>query len=164
MGSWVGCSACPFKGHPDTQCWAGTYAQSVCQILEGKRGDEETRESYRRMNYERSTGKGYNDFLPNRKVSAPSPKPGTPEFKRAGARGRLLVYIAENCGNRGDKIGQGCNCQYACGLGHGSFEPGIVSATDCMECIQGRPPRITSAQSAVEPPTPTPLELHHLSE
>ena len=63
MGSWVGCSACPFKDHPDTQCWAGTYAVGVPDPGR-QEGDEETPESYRRMNYERSTGRAATTSLP----------------------------------------------------------------------------------------------------
>lgn len=138
-----GCLACPYRHDPRYTCYAAVQGfVTLCTGLAGERGQEKV-DGFRRFIVEQTSGivLPEDDGQPARELPDVRPKV-SPEL----AWTLLRMRQGDLCSQRGDKIGQGCHCEYECKSGHGWFEPGIVTVQGCIECVQGRPPKRNSPE------------------
>lgn len=133
-----GCQGCEFRDS-EIQCWClVSNGQAMCGYINGERGDEETREAYRKLIRQFTTGVVEDESLP------PAPPPAIVIVEQNPTMSiqetvEMLRRINE-CPDHGEKIGVGCNCLHRCKRGYG--KNGEVSFHDCQDCLNGKPYQI----------------------
>ena len=129
------CPGCEYRDDPDQLCWcAANGFVGICDGVNGKRGDHRV--------------KGMKAIVRFHTVGEPLPMEaeppriivtGEPIARVTVQQAVLRLKEIEACPDRGAKIGDGCDCLYACNKGHGSGYAGEVSLYDCQDCLDGNP-------------------------
>lgn len=136
--SYTPCDSCPEGELEGLPCWAGSNGfKGICAGVCGRKVAEDA-PAFRRLVIEKSHGR-----------PAPGPPPAadhpTTETPRPPAKQILFgnkginIKAIQECPDRGEKIGDGCNCLHVCRKGHGSGFAGEVSLYDCQDCLAGNP-------------------------
>ena len=130
MPGYRDCLVCEFRDNPDLICHCvSARVPSICSYLAGERGDDATREAYRRLVREKTTGE-------TPPPQPPPPRPvieGRPVQRFEAPTIPLAISIAVmTCSVKGANFP--CGCQQAKWYCGNTFD--LVTFNDCVTCQQ----------------------------